>query len=196
MAEIQQIQDAIRRKYAGVSSSATGFFKYAVGKEGAVLLGYPQEILETIPEPLMNAFCGVGNPLAIEPIAEGSHVLDFGCGAGFDLFIASRMVGNKGQVTGVELTQAMAERARANLETLQAVNCKVTELTSEELPFPDNTFDVVLSNAVINLVPNKPRLFIELFRVLKRGGRLQFADVILEKELPPHLAVGVESWSQ
>ena len=144
----------------------------------------------------MNAFCGVGNPLAIETIAVGSHVLDIGCGAGFDLFLASRMVGDTGQVFGVELSQEMVARARANLTTLQVANCNIMELAAEELPFPDSAFDVVLSNAAINLIPNKHRLFVEIFRILKPGGQLQFADIILEKELPPHLAVGAESWSQ
>jgi arsenite methyltransferase len=144
----------------------------------------------------LNAFCGVGNPLAIEPIAEGSHVLDIGCGAGFDLFMASRMAGDNGRVVGVELSKEMAERARANLSTLLAATCDVMEYASEDLPFPNDTFDVVLSNAVINLVPNKPRIFVEILRVLKPGGRLQFADIVLENALPPHLAAGVESWSQ
>lgn len=194
--EIEQIHAAIQRKYVAVSSSATGYFKYSVGKEGALQLGYPKEILAAIPDPLLNAFCGVGNPLAIEPITEGSQVLDIGCGAGFDMFIASRMVGDTGRVIGVELSKEMAARARSNLATLRVVNFDIAELSSEELPYPDSSFDVVLSNAAINLVPNKPKLFVEIFRVLKPGGRLQFADIILEKELPPHLAVGVESWSQ
>ncbi|MDK9709354.1 MAG: methyltransferase domain-containing protein [Desulforhopalus sp.] len=196
ISELQEIREAIQRKYAAVSTSAAGYFKYAVGKEGAAQLGYPKELLETIPEPILNAFCGVGNPLAIEPISQGNHVLDFGCGAGFDVFLASHLAGANGRVVGLELSREMAERARANLVTLQAVSCDVMELESEELPFPDNFFDVVVSNAVINLVPNKPRLFVEIFRILKPGGRLQFADIILEKELPPHLAAGAASWSQ
>jgi len=194
--EMQRIRSAVIKKYAAVSSSAAGFFKYPVGKEGALQLGYSQELLDAIPDTLLNAFCGVGNPLNIEDIAAGSCVLDIGCGAGFDLFAASRLTGGTGRVFGVDLSREMVARARANLAALQANNYEVLEITSETLPFSNHTFDVVVSNGVINLSPDKARLFAEIHRVLKPGGRLQFADIILEKELPPHLAAGVESWSQ
>lgn len=194
--EVQQIRAAINKKYAAVSSSAAGYFKYMVGKEGALQLGYSKELLDEIPDALLNSFCGVGNPLEIETIAKGSWILDIGCGAGFDLFAASRMTGAAGRVCGVDLTGEMVARARTNLEALQVKNFEVLKVTSEILPFSDCTFDVVISNGVINLSPDKPGLFCEIHRVLKPGGRLQFADIILEKELPPHLAAGVESWSQ
>ncbi|MBU1568465.1 MAG: methyltransferase domain-containing protein [Proteobacteria bacterium] len=193
---MQQIRVAINKKYAAVAASATGYFKYMVGKEGALQLGYSKELLDQIPESLLNSFCGVGNPLNIETIPGGSCILDIGCGAGFDLFAASRLTGATGRVFGVDLTPEMVARARANLTALQANTCEVLEISSESLPFSDQTFDVVLSNGVINLSPDKPNLFAEIRRVLKPGGRLQFADIILDKELPPHLAAGVESWSQ
>lgn len=194
--EMHLIRVAIHHKYAAVAASAAGYFKYLVGRDGAVQLGYAKELLDEIPDALLNSFCGVGNPLKIAPIRKGSHILDVGCGAGFDVFAASRLTGATGHVSGVDLTPEMAARARANLQALQASNCQVVDVTSESLPFPDHTFDVVLSNGVINLSPNKPGLFAEIYRVLKPGGQLQFADIILEKEIPPHLAAGVESWSQ
>lgn len=144
----------------------------------------------------MNSFCGVGNPFAVSPIKEGSVVLDIGCGAGFDLIVASRLTGDTGRVYGVDLTPEMVARAQANLAALGIKNAEVILISSEQLPFPDNSVDVVISNGVINLSPDKPRLFAEIYRVLKLGGRLQFADIILERELPPQLAAGVESWSQ
>jgi len=193
---VQQIRAAIIKKYDAVSSSAAGSFSYAVGKEGALRLGYPQKLLEEIPEELLNAFCGVGNPLRGEQIPEGSHVLDIGCGAGLDLYLASRMVGSAGRVVGVDLSRAMVARAHANLSTLQATNYEIVAVESETLPFPDNTFDRVTSNGVINLSPDKAGFFSEIHRVLKPGSLLQFADIILDKELPAHLAAGVESWSQ
>ena len=193
---MQQIRAAIIKKYDAVSSSATGYFSYRVGKEGALRLGYPKELLEEIPEELLNAFCGVGNPLQGEQIHEGSSVLDLGCGAGLDLYLASRMVGNAGRVVGVDLSREMAARARANLSALQATNSEIIDVESETLPFPDDSFDRVTSNGVINLSPDKAGLFSEIHRVLKPGGLLQFADIILDKELPVHLATGVESWSQ
>ena len=159
-------------------------------------MGYPKELLEEIPEQLLNAFCGVGNPLRGGQISEGSHVLDIGCGAGLDLYLASRMVGSTGRVVGVDLSKEMAARARANLRALQATNYEIMAVQGETLPLPEDTFDRVTSNGVINLSPDKAGLFSEIYRVLKPGGLLQFADIILDKELPPHLAAGVESWSQ
>ena len=194
--EKQQIRTAIQHKYASVASSASGYFKYAVGKEGAQLLGYSKEILDVIPDNLLNSFCGVGNPFTIAPLKNGDNVLDIGCGAGFDLIVASRLVGSAGRVYGVDLTPEMLTRAEKNLDSLNIDNVEVMPLSSELLPFPDNTFDVVISNGVINLSPAKPQLFTEIYRVLKPGGRLQFADIILERELPAHLAASVESWSQ
>lgn len=194
--ETQQIRRAIRKKYAAVANSAKGFFTYPVGEKGADLLGYERQLLEELPEELLNSFCGVGNPLAIDQIESGSSVLDIGCGAGFDLYIASCQVGSKGKVIGVDLTPEMVDRARKNLAAANAANSEVLLVASEQMPFADHTFDVVISNGVINLSPDKPTLFAEIYRVLKPGGRLQFADIILEKDLPPHLAANVESWSQ
>lgn len=190
------IRSAIRKKYAAVSSSAAGYFAYAVGKAGAQQLGYPQDLLDETPDELMSAFCGVGNPFAVAPLAVGSVILDIGCGAGFDLACASRLVGTAGRAYGIDLTPEMITRAEANLAAMEIHNAEVMVVSSELLPFPDATFDTVISNGVINLSPNKPLLFAEINRVLKPGGRLQFADIVLERELPPHLAVNVESWSQ
>jgi ubiquinone/menaquinone biosynthesis C-methylase UbiE len=105
-------------------------------------------------------------------------------------------VGAEGKVFGVDLTEEMVDRARANLTVMQIKNAKIHLVSSENLPFENDTFDVVISNGVINLSPDKPGLFAEIYRVMKPGGRLQFADIILERKLPPHLATSVESWSQ
>lgn len=106
------------------------------------------------------------------------------------------MVGKEGQVTGVDLTEEMVKKARINLKTLQVKNAEIQLVSSEDLPFAESSFDVVISNGVINLSPDKQHLFREIYRVLKSGGRLQFADIILLEELPPHLATSIESWSQ
>jgi len=167
-----------------------------VGKKGAALLGYDRQLLDELPEQLFNSFCGVGNPLAIDQIKSGSTVLDIGCGAGFDLYAASCRVGSKGKVIGVDLTPEMIDRARNNLAATKAANTEVLLVASEQMPFAEHTFDVVISNGVINLSPDKPSLFAEIYRILKPGGKVQFADIILEKDLPPHLIADVESWSQ
>lgn len=194
--EIEQIRAAIKKKYSAVSAAAEGYFKYPVGKDGAVLLDYDKELLEEIPGELLNSFCGVGNPFAINQIEKGNTVLDIGCGAGFDLYVASRLVGAQGYVCGIDLTEEMVDRARANLAVMQIKNAQTRLVSSETLPFEKDTFDVVISNGVINLSPDKPGLFAEIYRVMKPGGRLQFADIILERELPHHLTTSVESWSQ
>jgi len=159
-------------------------------------LGYDRELLAEMPDELLQSFCGVGNPFAIETIGKGSTVLDIGCGAGFDLAVACRLVGKRGKVYGVDLTREMVDRAGRNLAALKLGNQEVHLVSSEQLPFGDADIDVVISNGVINLSPNKARLFTEIFRVLKPGGRLQFADIILSRALPPHLRASVESWSQ
>jgi arsenite methyltransferase len=122
--------------------------------------------------------------------------MDFGCGAGFDLFVASRLVGKEGKVCGVDVTVEMVEAARTNLTASGAENFEIKKADSDVIPFPDNFFDVVISNGVINLVPDKLICFREIFRVLKSGGRLQFADVVLERDLPAGMSRSPEAWSQ
>ena len=186
----------MRDKYSKVSAGAAGFFSYTVGKEGAKVLGYDAPQLDEISDALLNSFCSVGNPFTLAPIDSGSHVLDIGCGGGFDLYVASRLVSSTGKVVGVDLSSEMVVRAKENLKNLQVSNAEILQISGERLPFADEQFDVVISNGVINLSPNKITLFAEIFRILRPGGRLQFADIVLEKELPSHLASNIESWSQ
>ena len=183
-------------KYAAVSVAADGYFKYKTGRVGAATLQYEQKLLEDIPDEIMQSFCGVGNPFTISSIKSGSTVLDIGCGAGVDLYVASKLVGQTGSVYGTDITIEMVHQARQNLAKLGVDNARILYVTNEQLPFADNTFDIIISNGVINLSPDKPKLFREIFRVLRKNGRLQFADIILGKELPPHLAASAESWSQ
>ena len=195
-AEFEQIRKTIREKYAEVSISAEGKFQYLTGKEGAEALGYEPSILKDIQPELLNAFCGVGNPFSIGEIKQGSVILDIGSGAGFDLIVASRLTGPGGRVYGIDLTKEMIARAKENIEKIGASNVEITHVNSEEIPFGDNMFDVVISNGVINLSPCKKDLFKEINRVLKPGGQLQFADIIEENELPSRLTGSLEAWSQ
>ena len=144
----------------------------------------------------LRSFCGVGNPFTIAPLPRDARVLDFGCGARVDCYVASIKVGAAGSVIGVDMTPEMVATARETLQSIQTPNVHIKLIDGVHLPEEDETIDIVISNGVINLATNKRNLFREIFRVLKPGGRLQFADIILEKELPPHLAVGVESWTQ
>lgn len=176
--------------------SAADHFKYPTGREGATTLGYDPSAVQAAPVDLLASFCGVGNPFSLGEIRPGDRVLDVGCGAGFDLFVAGRLVGDSGRVTGVDLTAEMATRARENLQRAGLTNCTVVQIHSEELPFPDHSFDVVISNGVINLSPCKQACFSEIHRVLRPGGRLLFADVVLEGELPAQVADSPQAWSQ
>lgn len=194
--EKQQRQHAIVRKYGEVSASAEGKFKYQTGKAGARSLGYDDALLDQVPEDVLNAFCGVGNPFSLGEISQGCNVLDIGCGAGFDLMVARRRTGAEGRVCGVDLSPEMIERTRTNLARVGCDGIEVYHVQSEHLPFADSTFDVVISNGVINLSPAKAELFAEIHRVLKPGGRIQIADMMLDKELPAHLAGSLEAWSQ
>lgn len=171
-------------------------FEYPTGKIGAEALGYDSTAIKDAPLALLKSFCGVGNPFVIGEIRPGSNVLDIGSGAGFDLYIAKRKVGDTGMVCGIDLTPEMVEVARRNLSEADMDNIEVVNISSEKIPFVDNKFDTVISNGVINLSPCKPELFQEIFRVLKNDGRLQFADVVLEKELPNTLVGSAEAWSQ
>jgi SAM-dependent methyltransferase len=191
----QNIRAAIRAKYAGVAVSPSGRFLYPTGREGATRLGYDPLLIDRAHPILLESFCGVGNPFTLGELLPGQRVLDFGCGAGFDMFVASQLVGPGGTVYGIDLTPEMAQRATENLARAGITNCVIRQVDTDIIPWRDDFFDVVISNGVLNLCPEKPRCFREIYRVIKPGGQLLFADVILEKELPAHLAASAEAWS-
>lgn len=193
---VSEIRQAIRNKYAAVAVSAAGRFNFPVGKDGVRALGYDPAIIESAPERFFESSCPVGNPFSLGKIEPGSTILDYGCGAGFDLYAASTLTGNEGRLCGIDLTEAMAEKARKNLTSAGVTNFDIRTVDRDAIPFDDCSFDVVISNGVINLAPCKQTVFKEIYRVLKPGGRLQFADVVLESELPGSLSQGAESWSQ
>jgi arsenite methyltransferase len=192
----QDIRKAVQSKYSEVARSVSGKFDYPTGLEGARALRYDPALVDSAYPGLLESFCGVGNPFSLFPIQPGSIILDVGCGAGFDLYIAARLTGPGGMVYGVDLTGAMVARARENLQKAGITNAEVQQVETETLPFGVNTFDMVISNGVINLSPEKETLFREINRVLKPGGGLAFADVVLEQEMPQGMAGSAEAWSQ
>ena len=194
--DTSEIRNVIRSKYAEVAVSAAGKFSYPTGREGATALGYDRDVIERAGPRFLESYCGVGNPFSLGPIRPGERVLDFGCGAGFDLFVAAGLVGESGQVCGVDLTQEMVDRARENLSCAGIKSFEIKKVESETLPYSDTSFDVVISNGVINLSPHKQACFKEIHRVLKPGGRLQFADVVLEREHAAGVAGSLEAWSK
>jgi arsenite methyltransferase len=191
----KKIREAVREKYAQVSRSAAGKFNYPTGRDGAIQQGYDPAIVRSMPDELLESFCGVGNPFSLGAIKSGETILDVGCGAGFDLIVASSRVGRDGKVCGVDLTPEMAEKARRNLNRHGVHNYDVRVAGAEVIPYPDNTFDVVISNGVLNLSPLKEKCFREIYRVLRPNGRLQFADIVLKESCGGAMCSTLEAWS-
>ena len=156
-------------------------------------IGYTEEELEAVPEGA-NLGLGCGNPIALASLKEGETVLDLGSGAGFDCFLAATRVGNKGKVIGVDMTPEMLEKARENARKGNYANVEFRLGEIESLPVADNSVDIVISNCVINLSPDKKRVFAEAFRALKPGGRLMISDLVLLKELPDFIKNSIEAY--
>ena len=194
--ERKRIQEGIREKYKVVAISPEGKFSYPTGRAGLEGQKYDIEVLRLLPEDVLATYCGVGNPLSLDPVNKGEAVLDVGCGAGVDTLVAAIMVGPEGRVTGIDLIAEMLERARTNLEKTSLKNVTFQEGSAEQLPFPDGTFDVVISNGVFNLIPDKAKALREVFRVLKSPGRFLLADQILMGDIPTDTKSMVETWAR
>jgi arsenite methyltransferase len=196
-AEIRQIQTGIQEKYNRVAAEGAGCcFQYPTGREGMERQGYPPDILREFPPEILASFCGVGNPFSLGALYAGDVVLDIGCGAGVDSLVAAQLVGPGGRVVGIDVTPAMIEQARVNLARLGWPRVSFQEGEAEALPFPDAEFDAVISNGVFNLTLNKEKALQEAHRVLKPGGRLMLADMVLVAALPPDRQDQVANWYQ
>jgi SAM-dependent methyltransferase len=194
--ERKRIQQGIKEKYKVVAVNPEGQFRYPTGWAGLEGQKYDPEILRTLPENVLASYCGVGNPFSLGAVTKGEAVLDIGCGAGVDTFVAAIMVGPEGRVIGIDLISEMLSRARMNLKKTSLKNVTFQEGSAEELPFPDRIFDVVISNGVFNLITDKPKALKEVFRVMKSWGRFLLADQILTRDMPADSKSMVENWAR
>jgi len=190
------IRKKIQEKYVLVAKSPKGCFNFPTGEKGLKKLEYATKITRDFPEPVLQSFCGVGNPFNAGPIHQGEDILDIGCGAGFDAFVAAKITGPRGRVIGLDVTEEMIEKANENLILLGLNNVSFEKGEAEELPFQDELFDVVISNGAFNLTLDKDKALKEAFRVIKPKGRLMIADMVLVSPLPPERAGKIENWYQ
>lgn len=190
------ILDAVRAMYTAVARSPEEEFHFPTGRPACEFEGYPAEQLDPLPPEAVASFAGVAYPFAADVVRPGHTVLDIGSGSGTDALIASRIVGPEGEVIGLDLTAAMRERLEANARALGASNVRTLEGDAEEIPLPDGSVDVVTSNGVLNLVPDKPRAVQEIHRVLRPGGRVQIADIVLEKTPSEACRSKPELWAE
>jgi arsenite methyltransferase len=192
--DCKRIEEGIRGKYVKVAKSPEGLFKYPIGRQGLEALMYDPEMIRILPDEVASSYCGVGNPFALGSIKKGEKILDIGCGSGVDTILAAMMVGPTGSVTGIDMVPEMLTRARQNLRGMGLNNVEFKEASGEEIPAPDNSLDVVISNGVFNLIPDKGKAVSEVFRVLKPDGRLLMADQVLVGEQDQNAAARVDNW--
>jgi arsenite methyltransferase len=193
--DVGTLREAIREEYAEVANYPTKGFHFHTGRPLARILEYRDEWLEGIPESSIESFAGTGNPFSLGELRPGERAVDVGCGAGMDSLIAGRMVGLEGRVIGVDMTQVMLEKARAAAEEAGLGNVEFHQSYAEELPVPDGWADVVISNGVLNLMPDKPAVLAEMVRVLKPDGRLQIGDILVQKAVPESAKRKIDLWT-
>jgi arsenite methyltransferase len=191
---VDLLKSEIKKTYACVSDEPERDFIFPTGRAWAEDLGYPEE-LANVPDTAVESFAGVANPWELGRLASGERVLDLGSGAGTDSLIAAQMVGEHGRVTGIDMTPEMIAKARAAAAEMEATNVEFVENEAERLPFPDASFDVVVSNGVIDLIPDKDAVFSELFRVLVPGGRMQIADVTIQTPVSEEGRRNIDLWT-
>jgi arsenite methyltransferase len=193
--DVEVLKCEIKKTYAKVSQEPAEDFIFPTGRAWALDLGYPPDLLARVPEAAAESFAGVANPFALGTLERGEVVLDLGSGAGMDSLVAAQMVGPQGRVTGLDMTPEMLAKAQAAAAEIEAANVEFVEGEVEVLPFGDESFDVVISNGVIDLVPDKDAVLAEIDRVLRPGGRLQLADVVIHHEVSEDARKRIDLWT-
>jgi arsenite methyltransferase len=192
---LEALRAAIQGEYAAVALAPQQGFHFHTGRPLAQRLGYRDEWLEGIPEAAIESFAGTGNPFRMGELRAGEHVVDVGSGAGMDSLIAASMVGAAGRVIGVDMTPAMLAKARDGAAEAGLPNVDFLEGLGEVLPVADGWSDVVISNGVLNLMPDKVAGLREMARVLKPGGRLQIGDILVRTEVPQDAKADISLWT-
>jgi arsenite methyltransferase len=192
--DVEVLKSEIKKTYASVSTEPDKDFIFPTGRAWAEDLDYPPE-LAAVPDHAVDSFAGVANPFSLGRLERGARVLDLGCGAGTDSLVAAQMVGEEGHVTGIDMTREMLVKAHAAAAETGMTNVDFVESEAERLPFPDESFDVVISNGVIDLIPDKDAVFSELHRVLVPGGRMQIADVTIQNPVSAEGRRNIDLWT-
>lgn len=193
--DTEDVRTAIRAEYGEVANSPDKGFHFHTGRKLAGILGYPDEWLEGVPEAAIESFAGTGNPFAMGTLAPGERVVDIGSGAGIDSLIAAKMVGPEGEVIGVDMTPEMLAKSRRAAAEAGTGQVRFVDGFMEDLPVDDGWADVVISNGAVNLCPDKMRAFGEMRRILKPGGRLQIADILVDRPVSEAAKRKIDLWT-
>ena len=195
MVDPETLRGKVKEKYREVAVNPRGSFHFHTGRPAAARLGYDERLTASFPDSAIESFAGVANPFSLRSLSAGERVVDLGSGGGFDSFVASMQVGPKGHVIGVDMTPEMLLKARRVAGEMGLNHVEFREGLMEDLPVEDGWADVVISNGVINLCADKRRIFSEIDRVLRPGGRIQFADIAHGKPVPEEAIRNVDLWT-
>jgi len=190
-----ELRRFISEKYRDVATNPELGFHFHTGRPLALMLGYSTELIDRLPTANVASFAGTGNPFLFGDLHPGERVIDVGCGAGLDTLIAAQQVGSSGQVVGVDMTPEMREKTQEGARLMGLANVEVRAGFAEALPVADGFADVIISNGVVNLCPDKRAVFGEMLRVLKPGGRIQIGDILVHKEVPQDAKDDIALWS-
>jgi SAM-dependent methyltransferase len=190
----KEIENAVKQKYDEVACTPTTNFNFPVGKEFALEVGYPQSVLDQLPTSMVESFTGANNPQPFIDLQKGEIVLDLGCGAGLDMYFYGKAVGPTGKVIGIDISEEMLRKANENMKKVGLKNIVIKVGRSTAIPLDDNSVDIVASNGIYNLTPDKKAVMSEVLRVLKTGGRTVFCEIVLTESLPEKVRKNINDW--
>jgi SAM-dependent methyltransferase len=189
------LREEVKNKYRDVATNPTGEYHFHTGRPLAKRLGYDSALVDALPDAAIESFAGVANPFSLRSLEYGEKVVDAGSGGGFDCFVAAHQVGPTGKVVGIDMLPEMLEKSRQTAQSMGLENVEFREGLLEQIPVADGWADVVISNGVINLCADKKRVFSEMWRVLRAGGRLQFGDIANGKPVPESALRNIDLWT-